>query len=44
MTQERKNYEKALAWVDFYRQNKRFITISRKQVAELKRAAENSEK
>jgi len=42
MTQERKTYEEALAWVDFYKQNKRFVTISRRDLDRLKKAYEKS--
>ena len=36
-----RKYEEALAWVDFYKQNKRFVSISRRTLNELKTAHEN---
>lgn len=32
----RKKYENALSWVEFYKRNRRKITISRREVARLK--------
>lgn len=35
-----KRYESALAWIEFYKQNRRKITISRREVEQLKKQAE----
>ena len=38
----KKDYENALSWVEFYKKNRRKITISRREVARLKATYELS--